>query len=148
MVHVPYRGTGEAVLAITSGEVSLGFNDVQTTMPYMSSGRLRGIAVTSLKRSPAVPELPALAELGYPGFQSGVWYRVLAPARTRPEIIARLNSELVKIVKIVRTPEFSQSLAAEGAVPVASTPEFFGECIKTETKRWARITKAANIASN
>ena len=145
MVHVPYRGTGEAVLAIMSGEVSLGFNDVPTTMPHMSSGRLRGIAVTSLKRSPAVPELPAIAESGYPGFQSGVWYGVLAPARTRSEIVARLNSELVRIV---RTAEFSQSLAAEGAVPVASTPEFFGDFIKTETARWAKIIKAANIASN
>lgn len=121
------------------------FNDVPTTLPHISSGRLRGIAVTSLKRSPAVPELPAIAESGYPGFQSGVWYGVLALARTRPEIIARLNAELVKIV---RTPEFTQGLAAEGAVPVASSPESFGDFIKTETVRWAKIIKSANIASN
>ena len=143
MVHVPYRGTGQAVVAIVSGEVSAGFNDVMTTLPHMKSGKLRGLAVTSPKRSPAVPELPTIAET-YPGFQSGVWYGVLAPAKTPPEIVARLNSELVRIVK---TPEFTKTLAAEGAEPVASTPEYFGDFIRTETARWAKIIKAASITA-
>ncbi len=145
MVHVPYRGTGEAVLAIMSGEVSLGCNDVPTMLPHIKSGRLQGIAVTSLKRVSAVPELPTIAESGYKGFQSGVWYGVLAPARTRPEIVGRLNSELVKII---RTPEFTQGLAADGAEPVASTPEYLSDFIKSETARWAKVIRSANITSN
>ena len=143
MVHVPYRGTGQAVVAIVSGEVSAGFNDVMTTLPHMKSGKLRGLAVTSLKRSPAVPELPTIAET-YPGFQSGVWYGVLAPAKTPPEILAKLNAELLRIVK---TPDFQKALAAEGAEPVASTPDYFGDFIRKETARWAKIIKAANITA-
>ena len=145
MINVPYRGTGQAVLAIVTGEVSMGFNDVMTNLPQMKAGRLRGLAVTSLKRSAAVPELPTIAESGYPGFQSGVWYGVLAPARTPPEIVARLNTELVKIV---RTPAFLQRLNAEGGEAVGSTPEYFGDFIKKETARWAKIIKEANIRSN
>lgn len=145
MINVPYRGTGQAVMAIVTGEVSMGFNDVMTNLPQIKAGRLRGLAVTSLKRSGAVPELPTIAESGYPGFQSGVWYGVLAPARTPPEIVARLNTELVKIA---RTPEFLQRLNAEGGEAVGSTPEYFGDFIKQETARWAKIIKEANIRSN
>jgi tripartite-type tricarboxylate transporter receptor subunit TctC len=145
MINVPYRGTGQAVLAIVTGEVSMGFNDVMTNLPQMKAGRLRGLAVTSLKRSPATPELPTISESGYSGFQSGVWYGVLAPARTPPEIVARLNSELVKIA---RSPEFLQRLTAEGGEAVGSTPEYFGDYIKSETARWAKIIKDAKIATN
>ena len=145
MIHVPYRGTGHAVVAMVSGEVSLGFNDVPTTLPHMKTGRLRGIAVTSLKRSAAVPELPTIAESGYPGFQSGVWYGVLAPARTPAEIVGRLNSELVKIV---RNPEFLNTLVAEGMEPVASSPEYFAEFIKKETALWEKVIAKANISAN
>ena len=130
------------LLAIVAGEVTLGFNDVMTNLPQMRGGRLRGIAVTSLQRSSAVPELPTVAESGYPGFQSGVWYGVLAPARTPAEIVARLNAELVKIA---RSRDFQEVLHADGAVLVAGTPEQFGEFIRRETARWAGIIKAANI---
>lgn len=145
MINVPYRGTGQAVLAIVTGEVSLGFNDVMTNLPQMKAGRLRGLAVTSLKRSSATPDLPTIAESGYPGFQSGVWYGVLAPAGTPPEIVSRLNAELVKIT---RNPEFLQRLTAEGGEAVGSSPEQFGNYIKTETARWAKIIKEANITAN
>ncbi|MBI2224720.1 MAG: tripartite tricarboxylate transporter substrate binding protein, partial [Betaproteobacteria bacterium] len=138
-------GTGQAVLAIVTGEVSLGFNDVMTNLPQMKAGRLRGLAVTSLKRSSATPDLPTIAESGYPGFQSGVWYGVLAPAGTPPEIVSRLNAELVKIT---RNPEFLQRLTAEGGEAVGSSPEQFGNYIKTETARWAKIIKEANITAN
>ena len=143
MTHVPYRGGGQAVLAIVSGEVSLGFVDLVSMLPQVKSGRLRGIALTGLKRSPLLPNLPTIAETGYPGFQSGIWYGVLAPARTPPEIVARLNSELVKIV---RSPDFLESLTAEGAQAVASSPEYFGDFIKTEIARWAKVIKEARIA--
>lgn len=145
MTHVPYRGGGQAVLAIVTGEVSLGFVDLVSMLPHVKSGRVRGIALTSLKRSSVLPDLPTIAESGYPGFQSGIWYGVVAPARTPAEIIARLNSELVKIV---RSPDFLDSLRAEGAEAVASTPEYFGDHIKKETARWAKVIKEANISTN
>ena len=107
--------------------------------------RLRVLAATGKSRSPSFPDAPTIAESGYPGFQSGIWYGVIAPAGTPPEIIARLNTELVKIV---RTPDFLQSLAGEGADPVASTPAYFGDFIKKETARWAKIIKEANIKAN
>ena len=145
MTHVPYRGGGQAVLAIVSGEVSLGFVDLVSMLPHVKTGRVRSIALTSLKRSPALPNLPTIAESGYPGFQSGIWYGVVAPADTPPEVVSRLNSELVKIV---RTPDFVQSLAAEGGDPVASSPEYFGDFIRKETARWAKIINVANITTN
>lgn len=143
MTHIPYRGGGQAVIAIVSGEVSLGFVDLVSMLPHVKSGRVRSIALTSLKRSPILPELPTIAESGYPGFQSGIWYGVIAPARTPPEVIARLNSDLVKIV---RSPDFLESLKAEGADPVASTPDYFGEFIRKEIARWEKVIKAANIS--
>lgn len=145
MINVPYRGSGQAVLAIVTGEVSLGFNDVMTNLPQMKAGRLRALAVTSLKRLPSIPDLPTIAESGYSGFDSGVWFGVLAPARTPQEIISRLNSELVNIA---RRPEFMQRLVSEGSEVVGSSPEQFGDYIKTETARWAKIIKAANIKAN
>lgn len=145
MTHIPYRGGGQAVLAIVSGEVSLGFVDLVSILPQVKNGRLRGIALTGLKRSSLLPNLPTIAESGYPGFQSGIWYGVIAPALTPPEIVARLNSELVKIV---RSPEFLESLTAEGAEAVASTPEYFDDFIKHEIARWAKVIKEAKISTN
>jgi tripartite-type tricarboxylate transporter receptor subunit TctC len=144
VLHVPYKSTGQAVLAIVTGEVSLGFNDVMTNLPQMRAGRLRGLAVTSLQRSSAVPELPTIDESGYKGFQSGVWYGVVAPARTPTEIIGRLNAELVKIA---RQPDFVQKLAAQGAEVIGSSPERFGAHLKAEISRWARIIREAGIRS-
>jgi len=142
MINIPYRGTGQAVMAIVSGEVTMGVNDVMTNLPQMKNGRLRGIAVTSLNRSPALANLPTIAESGYPGFQSGVWYGILTPAKTPVEIINRLNLELVKIAK---TPEFIERLNSEGAVLIASDPEYFATFLKQETARWAKIISESNI---
>ena len=145
MVHIPYRGTGEAVTAVLGGVVSMAFLDVPTMLPHIKSGRLRGIAVTSTKRSSVAPELPTIAESGFPGFESGLWYGVVAPARTPPEIIARLNAELVKITQ---SPEMRETLRAEGAESVGSTPEAFSELIRREIVRWAKVIKDARIKTN
>lgn len=142
MLHVPYKSTGQNVMAIVTGEVSLGFNDVMTNLPQMKAGRLRGLAITSLQRSPAVPEIPTIDESGYRGFQSGVWYGVVAPARTPVDIVTRLNAE---IVKVARQPDFVQKLAAQGADIIGSTPERFGAHLEAETSRWAKIIREANI---
>lgn len=144
MVHVPYRGTGEAVTALLSGVVSLAFLDVPTMLPHVKTGRLRAIAVTGTKRSPVVPELPTIAE-SYPGFESGIWYGVLAPARTPPELVARLNAELVKIVQ---SPQVRKHLQEEGAEPVGSTAQEFGNLIRSDMARWNKVIKAAGISTN
>lgn len=143
MVHVPYKGTGEAALAVVSGTVSLAFLDVQTMLPLIKSGRLRGIALTSTARSSVAPELPTVAESGYPDFQSGLWYGLLAPAGTPPNIIARLNAE---VVKIMQSPDMRKTLSSEGAEAVGSTPEAFAEVIKTEIPRWSKLVKEVGIA--
>ena len=145
MTHIPYRGGGQAVLAIVTGEVSLGFVDLVSMLPHVTTGRVHAIALTGLKRSAVLPNTPTVAESGYADFQSGIWYGVVAPARTPPEIVARLNSELVKIT---RTPDFLASLKAEGAEVVASSPDYFAEHIKRETSRWALVIKEAKIITN
>ena len=107
--------------------------------------RVRAIALTGARRLAALPDLVTIAESGYPGFQSGIWYGVIAPARTPPEVIARLNGDLVKIV---RSADVTASLNAEGADIEASTPEVFAEHIRAETARWAKVIKEAKIAVN
>lgn len=143
MTHVPYRGGGQAAVAILTGEVSLGFVDVVSMLPQVKTGRVRPIAVTSLKRSSALPQIPTIAESGYRGFESGIWYGVIAPAGTPPEAVARLNAELVKIT---RSPDFMADLNRTGAQPVGSTPEAFADFIREQTARWAKVIKEANIA--
>ena len=145
MTHIPYRGGGQAVLAVITGEASLGFVDVVSMLPHVKTGRVRAIALTGARRLGALPDLVTIAESGYPGFQSGIWYGVIAPARTPPEVIARLNADLVKIV---RSADVTASLNAEGADIEASTPEAFAEHIRVETARWATVIKEAKIAVN
>ena len=145
MLHVPYRGTGPAVAALVSGEVTLAFANALTILPYVNSGRLRGIAVTSVTRVSAVPDLPTVAEAGVPGYRSGVWYGVLAPAGTSKEIINQLNQALTKIARL---PALREQFALQGAELVGSSPEQFAEHIKSETARWAKTIREANITAN
>ena len=126
-------------------EVSLGFVDLVSMLPHVTTGRVRAVALTSLKRSAVLPDTPTIAESGYADFQSGIWYGVIAPARTPADTITRLNAELVKII---RTPDFLASLRAEGADVVASSPEVFAEHLKRETHRWAAVIKAAKIITH
>ena len=142
MLHVPYKGTAPAAIAVISGEVTLTFGSLVTMLPHYRSGRLRGIAVTGAKRSPSAPELPTVAEAGLAGYEAGPWHAILAPPRTPREIVARLHTE---IVKALRDPVVVEKLTAEGAEVVGNTPEQFTEYMKTDLQRWAKIIKAANI---
>ena len=144
-VHVPYRGAGPAVIAVVSGEVSFAFLDVLATLPHVKSRRLRGLAVTGAKRSNAAPELPTMAEAGLPGYLSGVWYGILAPARTPKEIIDRLNHE---VVRALRDDEIRARMTAEGTEVVASSPDEFAKFIKTENERWARVVRQARVRAD
>lgn len=145
LVHVPYRGTGPATIALLSGEVTFGFGNLVAIMPAVQSRQLRALAVTSEKRLQAAPDLPTVAESGLPGYEYVTWYGVLAPAGTPRDIVTRLNTELVKIA---HSPEMKKRLAAEGGETVGSTPEEFAAYIKQELKASADLVKLANVKSD
>ena len=142
MLHVPYRGGGESIIAVVSGHVAVTVASMLGTMPQVRSGRLRALGVTSAKRVPAAPDIPTIAEAGVPGYESLQWYGLLAPTGTAKEIIARLHKEAVTVL---RTPEILSRLANDGAEVVASTHEEFGAYIRAETDKWAKVAKAAEI---
>jgi tripartite-type tricarboxylate transporter receptor subunit TctC len=142
MLHVPYRGTGPAAVAVVTGEVGLSFVDVLTTLPHVKSGRVRGLAVSGATRTQVAPELPTIAEAGLKGYESGVWYGVLAPAKTPRDVVTRLNAELSKIL---RDPAVRSRLAAEGSDVAGGTPEEFADYIQLELGRWGRVVKVANV---
>jgi tripartite-type tricarboxylate transporter receptor subunit TctC len=140
--HVPYKGTGPALTDLLAGRVQVMFNSAVSILPQVRSGKLRALAMTAAKRSAAMPDLPTVAESGVPGYEAASWYGVLAPAGTPRPIMEKLNSE---IVRIARTPEVRERLAADGADPVGSSPEEFAAYIKLELTRWARVIDQARI---
>jgi tripartite-type tricarboxylate transporter receptor subunit TctC len=142
MVHIPYKGTAPGVVDVLAGQVLVMAPNVLTALPHIKSGKLRALAVTSPRRSAALPDVPTVAEAGLPGYDSTQWYGVLAPAGTQREIVARLHGA---IVRALRDPEVGKRLAADGAEPVGSSPEEFAAFIKSETEKWAKVAQAAGI---
>jgi tripartite-type tricarboxylate transporter receptor subunit TctC len=142
MTHVPYKGSGPAVLALVAGEVQLGFNNILAVLPHVNSGRLKAIAVTSAKRAPAVPNLPTVAEAGVPGYEATSWNGIFAPAKTPRPIIDKIHAE---VVKILNTPDVREKLIAAGSDPVGSTPEEFLAFVKSELARWGKVIRENNI---
>jgi tripartite-type tricarboxylate transporter receptor subunit TctC len=140
MVHVPYKGNAPAFTDVIGGQVSLIFPTMPSAMPFIKSGKLRPIAVTSAKRSPAAPDIPTIAESGLPGYEATSWYGILAPARTPPQIVARLHEVLVSVIG---APDMKDKLAAQGLDPVANTPQQFAAVIKSEIAKWAQVVKAS-----
>lgn len=145
IVHVPYKGGGPALTDVIAGHVQLLFNTSTSTVPFLKSGKLRALAVTGAQRSPGMRELPTVAESGLPGFDVGVWFGLVAPARTPRTIIEKLNRE---IARISRLPEAREQFAAQGADPVGSTPLEFGQHIRSEVAKWAKVAKAANLKAD
>jgi len=143
IVHVPYKGTGQALTDLLGNQVQVYWATMPPTLPHVRSGRLKGLAVGGLKRTKAAPDIPTVSELGYPGFEAGSWFGMLAPAGTPKSIIARLNKE---VVEALVAPELNERLSAEGAEPAANTPEEFAVFIKSELVKWAKVTKAAGIS--
>lgn len=141
MTHVPYKGTGPATAALVSGEVNLSFGNIISVLPHVKGGRVTGLAVTTPKRSPVMPDLPSVAET-IPGYSAGPFYGVLAPAGTPPAIVARLNRE---IVKILFSADVRSNLSSEGAEPIGSSPAEFAALLKAETERWGAVVKQAGI---
>jgi tripartite-type tricarboxylate transporter receptor subunit TctC len=145
-VHVPYKGGGSALNELLGGHQAQAlFSIALSAMPHVRAGRLQALAVTSAARSRAAPELPTIAESGYPRFEASGWFGVLAPARTPAVIVAKLHAE---IVRILRLPEVEQRLIAQAADPVASKPAAFARHIAAETEKWARVIKQADIKSD
>ena len=138
MQHIPYKGSPPALQDVVGGQVSMTFDNITTAWPLAKAGKLRALAVTTAKRSSVAPEVPTLAESGLPGFEIGSWQGVFAPAGTPPEIVKRLNAEIVKILNM---PEVREKLIALGAEPVGDTPEQFSAYVKSEVVKWSDIVK-------
>ncbi len=141
MVHVPFKGGGPALVAMISGEVQIMFATMPAAMPHVKSGKARAIAVTTTKRSQAMPELPTIAEAGVTGYEASTWYGLLAPAKTPRPVIDRLHAETVRIL----AGPARQRLEIQGFEPVGGTPAEFSAYIKSEIVKWAKVIKDANI---
>lgn len=144
IIHVPFKGSGPALVALMSGQVDWGTMAVPGAIPLVNQGKVRGLAVLSEKRVPALPNIPTAVESGVDDFVMSIWYGILAPAGTPREIIARLNSE---IHKALAASDVRQRLANSGVEPLASTPEHFAKHIRAEKVRYARIIKDAGITA-
>lgn len=144
MVHIPYKGAAPATTDLLAGQVSLMFNNMLSAMPQVKSGRLRAIAVTSTKRSAAAPELPAIAET-VPGYEASGWYAALAPAATPRELIARINNDMNRIMKM---PDVTQRLAGDGVEAVGTTAEQFGIYLRSEIIKWGKVVKASGAKAD
>ena len=140
MVHVPYKGSGQAISDLVGGHVKVMISGMASTLPHVKSGKLRALAVTGAKRTPAAPEVPTIAESGFPKFEATSWFGVLAPAKTPRPVIARLNAD---IVKTLQQPDVAQRLGAVGFEIVSGTPEQFAAYIKSEIKKWEKVVKAS-----
>lgn len=145
MVHVPYKGIVPAITDIVGGHVSLLYSTVVSGMPQVNAGKLRALAVSSAKRAQVAPGVPTVAESGFPGYDVSGWYGILAPAKTPTDIITRLNSE---IVTILRSPAATERLAMDGSEAVGSTPEQFAAHIRSEIAKWGKVVKAAGITAD
>jgi tripartite-type tricarboxylate transporter receptor subunit TctC len=138
LVHVPYKGSGPATIAVLSGESPLTMVPALAVMPHVQSGRLRALAISSVRRADALPDLPTVAESGLPGYEASQWYGVMVPTGTPENIVTRLNAELVKIV---HSPDMTARLAAEASIPFGSTPQQFAAYLQEEIVKWARVVK-------
>jgi len=138
MTHVPYKGSAPALTDVAGGQVSVMLDTMLSAMPHIKSGRLKALAVTSAKRSASAPELPTVAESGVPGYEAVAWSGLLAPARTPPEIVAKLNTE---INVILSQPDVQKRFRNDGAEPVGGSAEQFSTHIGSEVRKWAAVAK-------
>jgi tripartite-type tricarboxylate transporter receptor subunit TctC len=145
MVHVPYKASAPALIDVLGGHVSMMFDPIITCMPHVRTGKLRALAITSLQRTTMAPELPTVAETGLPGYEAIGWHGILAPASTPKEIVAKLNTE---IVRSLRTPDMRSRFAEQGAEPVGNTPEEFAGFLKEDQEKWSKVVKTAGVRAN
>jgi len=142
MVHVPYKGAAPAVTDLLGGQVQLMFNPMPPLMPHVKSGKLKALAVGGTRRSPALPDVPTVAEAGVPGYEYVTWYSIVAPAKTPRSIVGAINARLVAVMS---NPEIAQRLASQGAEPRSSTPEELARFIQDDFKRLGAVIRSARI---
>ena len=141
LTHVPYKGSGPAFIDLIGGQIQLLFSSTVSTLPHVKSGKVRGLAITSLKRASALPDVPTLGET-YPGLESSSWFGLLAPTKTPAPVMERL----LKVTRAaLKTPEVLQALVGQGAEPGGTSSQAFGAYFQTEIVKWARVVKAAGI---
>ena len=138
ITHIPYKGSTPALQDLLAGQVQMMFDNLPPSLPQIKAGKLRALAVTSLTRAPALPDVPTLSESGLPGFEASSWFGILAPAGTPAPIVAKLNAE---IAKYLATPEAKEKLAKQGANAAGGTPDDFAKHIAAETAKWAKVVK-------
>ena len=136
MTHVPYKGTGQALIDLMAGQVQLTIANILSGLPYARSGRMRGLAVTGARRVKAAPEIPTVSESGVPGYDSATWYAVVAPAATPRVVINQLHADFTQALQL---PDVRERLSAIGADLIGSSPEFLAQFIKSEIAKWAKI---------
>ncbi len=142
LVHVPFNGQGPATASVVAGHTPISFGGLAPVDQHIKEGRLRVLAVFSRSRSPVLPDVPTMAEAGYPDMEADSWVGVLVPARTPKEIVTTLNREIVKIIAM---PDMQERLAPLGLDAVGTTPEEFAMRIKVETEKWAKLIRAGNV---
>jgi tripartite-type tricarboxylate transporter receptor subunit TctC len=142
LIHVPYKGSGPAMVDLLGGRASVMFEQMSTALPHVRAHTLRALGVTTLKRSPAAPDIPSLAEAGLKGYDVSTWHGLVAPAGTPPAIINRLHDE---VVKALASPAVQKSFSEGGIIAVSSTPEQFAAYTKSELIRWRAIVKATGV---
>jgi tripartite-type tricarboxylate transporter receptor subunit TctC len=142
LVHVPFKGNAEVLNALLGGHVKVHFALSASTLQHVRSGSVRVLAVTTQKRMADLPDVPTIAELGYPEFEISSWQGLFAPAGTPKDVIAKINAETTKLIA---TPEVRARIRREGADPIASTPEQFDKRFRNEVEKWARVAKAAGL---
>jgi len=145
MVHIPYKGLSLALTDLLSGQVQLMFSSAVAMLPQVKAGKLRAIAMTGAKRSQAIPDITTVAEAGVPGYETGSWYGIVAPARTPRPIVERLGREIAAITK---SADITNRLVSEAVIPVGSTPDEFDAHIWKEIARWEKVIKTAKIAAD
>jgi tripartite-type tricarboxylate transporter receptor subunit TctC len=142
LVHIPYKGSGPLATDLLGGQVTMSFDTVTPVLPHIKAGKLRALAVTTSRRSSALPDVPTLEEAGLAGFNIGTWFGVLAPIATPKDVLARLSTEMVKIIQ---SADFHKRMEEIGAEPVGNTPEQMAGQIRAETDKFARLVKEAKV---
>jgi tripartite-type tricarboxylate transporter receptor subunit TctC len=142
LLHIPYKGSGPLTTDLLGGQVTMSFDTITPVLPHIKAGKLRALAVTTNKRSAALPDVPTLEEAGLVGFDLGTWFGVLAPASTPRDVLSRLSIEIINVVK---SPGFRKRMDEIGAEPIGNTPEQMARQIRADTEKYAALVKRANV---
>ena len=142
IVHVPYKGGGPMLIDLMGGQVQVAFDNLPSSINHIRAGKIRALAVTTAKRWPAAPDIPTMAEAGVPGYESGAWFGLLAPANTPKPIVEMLQKHVAAILKL---PEVEKMFLEQGAEPVGNTPEQFAKVIASELQKWAKVAAATGV---